>query len=245
VSSDGEDTPASHALASGLRRVLGRLGGPREPGRHNHISLGSHCHMAQVLKTLGLRTWSGPFDWIFSNPGMVRDCLADDFAALLDRTQLETVPLAERPVPSQGLCRHRTYSERYALPCVFNHHDPAANAAVYAFLREGVRRFRAARDNPAARNQFWLMTECPVPPATIHAICDALTQGRDGNVLTFLHVVPGRPEPRLADRMDAPNLRWLTVETATPSTGLRFADAADDRLVAALVEREAARATSL
>ncbi|HEV7439473.1 MAG TPA: DUF1796 family putative cysteine peptidase, partial [Methylobacterium sp.] len=136
--------PFAVPLAAGLLRSLRRLGGrtKREPGLVNHISLGTHCHMAQVLKDRGLRTWSGPFDWIFSTPGMVRDCLADDFATLTDRSQLETIPIAERPEPEIGRCRHRLYRERYDHPCVFNHHDPASNEADYAFLTEGVRRFR-------------------------------------------------------------------------------------------------------
>ena len=41
----------------GSLRRLGRRDA-REPGPVNHISLGSHCHTAQILKTLGLRTWS-------------------------------------------------------------------------------------------------------------------------------------------------------------------------------------------
>ena len=39
-----------------------------------------------------------------------------------------------------------------------------------------------------------------------------------------------------------PNLRWLTFETVSPSIGLRFADPVDDHALAALVERETARA---
>ncbi|MFC6791058.1 DUF1796 family putative cysteine peptidase [Methylobacterium komagatae] len=87
--------------AAGLRKALGRLGlrrrDTREPGTANVISLGCNCQMAHVLKTLDLRTWSGPFDWIFTMPGMVRDCLEDDFAALTDRSRAGEHPRARAP----------------------------------------------------------------------------------------------------------------------------------------------------
>ncbi|WP_336487318.1 DUF1796 family putative cysteine peptidase [Methylobacterium nigriterrae] len=231
-------------FGAGLLRSLRRLGGreEREPGLVNHISLGTHCHMAQVLKTLGLRTWSGPFDWIFTTPGMIRDCLADDFAALLDRAQLETVPVAERPQPDIGRCRHRLYRERYDHPCVFNHHDPASSEADYAFLREGVRRFRTALGNRSARNQLWMLTALGLSQETLDQTCDVLAQKGDGNLLTVIEVEAGRPAPRVTRRASAGNLRWLTLETASPSVGLRFADPADDAALAGLVTREAARA---
>jgi Putative papain-like cysteine peptidase (DUF1796) len=235
---------ASVPLAAVLLRSLRRLGGrtQREPGLANHISLGTHCHMAQVLKDLGLRTWSGPFDWIFSTPGMVRDCLADDFAALTDRSELETIPLAERPEPDIGRCRHKLYRARYHHPCVFNHHDPASSEADYAFLTEGVRRFRAALGNPAARNHFWLMTALPIEDGVPAGICDVLARAGGKNRLTLIQVAAGAPQPGVALREAGPNLRWLTLETVSPSIGLRFAVPVDDHALAALVERETARA---
>ncbi|KAB1072869.1 papain-like cysteine peptidase [Methylobacterium planeticum] len=228
--------------AAGLLRSLRRIGGrtAREPGLVNHVSLGTHCHMAQVLKTLGLRTWSGPFDWIFSTPGMVRDCLADDFATLLDRSQFETIPVAERPEPGIGRCRHRLYRERYDHPCVFNHHDPASSAADYTFLTEGVRRFRTALGTPRARNQFWMMTALDTQAEVVAHICDVLARHGDGNRLIVIQVAAGQTEPRAALRQAGPNLRWLSLETRSASVGLRFADPADDRALAALVERESA-----
>lgn len=222
-----------------LRRLFGRPS--REPGPVNHVSLGCHCHMAQVLKTLGLRTWSGPFDWIFTTPGMVRDCLGDDFASLLDRGQLESVPPAERPAPDIGRCRHRTYRERHDLPAVFNHHDPATSEADYAFLREGVRRFRRALALPGVRNHFWMMTALGVHDETIAGICDSLAQHGSGNSLTFLQIRPGHATLAAVERGALrPNLRWIQLETSSESVGLRFSDAEADAFLARLVRETAA-----
>ncbi|HEV2544414.1 MAG TPA: DUF1796 family putative cysteine peptidase [Methylobacterium sp.] len=219
-------------LLDGLRR-LGRRD-TREPGPVNHISLGSHCHTAQILKGLGLRTWSAPFDWIFSSPGMVRDCLADDFSALLDRRHYESTPLAERQAPNETRCRHLLYRDRHAIPFVFNHHDPATSDEDYRFLQAGVRRLRAALDRPGARNRFYLMTALPTEAATVHSIRDALVEraqawGAD-NHLTVLQLHPGDGRAASVLEQDS-HLDWLKVEVRSASVGLRFADPADDAFV--------------
>lgn len=212
----------------------------REPGALNHVSLGSHCHMAQILKTEGLRTWSGPFDWIFSAPGMVRDCLADDFTALLDRSQYESTPLEERVAPHETRCGHRLYRERHAIPFVFNHHDPATSETDYRFLEAGVRRLRAALDGPGRRNRFYLMTTVPADPEVFPAIRSLLAARRAQNHLTVLELVPGAAQPATVERAREDGLDWLRVETRSPSTGIRFADPSDDAFVMALI-RERAR----
>ncbi|MCP1539243.1 DUF1796 family putative cysteine peptidase [Methylorubrum extorquens] len=219
-------------LLDGLRR-LGRRD-LREPGAVNHISLGSHCHTAQILKGLDLRTWSAPFDWIFSSPGMVRDCLADDFSDLLDRRHYESTPLHERQAPNETRCRHLLYRDRHAIPFVFNHHDPAASDEDYRFLQAGVRRLRAALDRPGARNRFYLMTALPTESATVRAIRDALTaRGADNHLLMLqLHQGESRTVSMLAQE---PHLDWLRIEVRSPSVGVRFAEADDDAFVKAVL----------
>ena len=223
-------------LGAGLLNGLRRLGRRdlREPGAVNHISLGSHCHTAQILKGLDLRTWSAPFDWIFSSPGMVRDCLADDFSDLLDRRHYESTPLHERQAPNETRCRHLLYRDRHAIPFVFNHHDPAASDEDYRFLQAGVRRLRAALDRPGARNRFYLMTALPTEAATVRAIRDALTaRGADNHLLMLqLHQGESRTVSVLAQE---PHLDWLRIEVRSPSVGVRFADTADDAFVKAVL----------
>lgn len=226
------------ALAGLLHGLARRLGRPdaREPGAVNHVSLGTHCHMAEVLKRTGLRTWSGPFDWIFTQPGMIRDCLADDFAALLDRSQYETNPPALRPAPHQSSCRHRLYAERHAIPFIFNHHDPATSEADYRFLAGGVRRLRAALADGAARNRFYLLTMDPPDEAVVADLCDRLAAHGPRNHLGLIEAVRGAGAPDAA-RQPAlrSNLTWVRIATRSASTGVRFADPADDAVLEAAV----------
>ncbi|MEE7457908.1 peptidase [Methylorubrum populi] len=228
--------PTGAGLLSGLRRL--GLRDLREPGPVSHISLGSHCHTAQILKGLGLRTWSAPFDWIFSSPGMVRDCLADDFSDLLDRRHYESTPVGERVAPDETRCRHRLYRDRHAIPFVFNHHDPATSEEDYRFLLEGVRRLRVALARPGARNALYLLTALPTEPETVRAIRDGLaaraaTAGAE-NHLTMITLRQGE-EPSVQRLAREPHLDWLEVTTRSPSVGLRFADPADDAFVKGLL----------
>lgn len=226
-----------------LFRQLRRLRGPdkREPGPLNHVSLGSHCHMAQVLKRTGLRGWSSPFDWIFSSPGMVRDCLDDDFSDLLDRTHYESTPASLRPNPGECRCSHRLYAERHAIPFVFNHHDPATSEDDYRFLQDGVRRLRAALSRAEADNRFYLLTELPTPDETVPALARSLVAWGGSNRLAFLQVAPESASRRVETMpVENPNLTWLRLETRTRSIGLRFSDPADDAMLDELVHSLAA-----
>ncbi|CAE7746818.1 MMK1 [Symbiodinium sp. CCMP2456] len=65
------------------------------------ISLGSNCLTAMWLQHNGWRKSAMPFDWVFSSPAMVRDCLHDDFRSFLDPREYR--PLGKRGAP----CGHR------------------------------------------------------------------------------------------------------------------------------------------
>ncbi len=223
------------------RRLAIRRPDRREPGAFNHVSLGSNCQMAHALKTLGLRTWSGPFDWVFTLPPMVRDCLADDFRALTDRAQLETIPISEREAPDITRGRHRLYRQRYGLDCIFNHHDPAADDADFTFLEAGVRRLRTARATDGARNRYWLLSHLHVAPADASALCDVLAADPARSHLTVIQLLPGAMRARVTERMEPrPDLLHIVLETPSAPVGLRLADPVDDALLLDLILAEAA-----
>jgi Putative papain-like cysteine peptidase (DUF1796) len=101
------------------------------------VSLGSFCLPGLIFRDNGLRRYSLPFDWIFSTPPMVRDCLADDFSAFLDRRYYRSVS-HERKEPG---AEHELYKARYDLPTLFAHRDPTREAD-YLHLTRCVARFR-------------------------------------------------------------------------------------------------------
>lgn len=101
------------------------------------VSLGSFCLPGLIFRDNGLRRYSLPFDWIFSTPQMVRDCLADDFATFLDRNHYRSIS-QHRTEPG---AEHELYRERYDLPALFAHRDPTLDAD-YLYFTRCVTRFR-------------------------------------------------------------------------------------------------------
>ena len=128
------------------------------------------------------------------------------------------------------------------MPFVFNHHDPAASEADYAFPVEGVRRLRDALARPGARNTFVLMHAAPLAEANVAGIAPVLARKPSRNRLVVVaHTSESeRPVARLTGE-SGDNVRIVTLATRNPSFGLRFADSADDALFPDLLRHKAGR----
>lgn len=100
-------------------------------------SLGSFCLPGNIMRSHGLRRYSLPFDWIFSSPQMLIDCLTDDFAAFLDRRYYRSISESRWNAGAE----HELYLERYGIPAVFAHRDPTREED-YLYLTRCVDRFR-------------------------------------------------------------------------------------------------------
>lgn len=101
-------------------------------------SLGSFCLPGNVLRNNGLKRYSLPFDWLFSSPQMLIDCLADDFSAFLDRRYYRSISEG-RWAPG---AEHELYLEKYGIRSVFAHRDPTREED-YLYFTRCVDRFRA------------------------------------------------------------------------------------------------------
>lgn len=130
----------ANALAvSHVNATLAAQGGQLINGKpvSHLVSLGSFCLPGLIFRENGLKRYSLPFDWIFSTPRMVRDCLTDDFTAFLDRRHYRSIT-HEWNGPAAV---HELYRERYGLPAVFAHRDPTTEAD-YLYFTRCVTRFR-------------------------------------------------------------------------------------------------------
>jgi hypothetical protein len=124
---------------------LGAAEADSPPMRHA-VSLGTSCYASWLLKDMGLRRYSAPFDWLFSSPQLVAHCLADDFATLLDRAHHEQYGV-------QGQALHRFYHRGFATEAapwgeapLFFHHNPTTDEN-HARLVRVVDRFRRLLDS--------------------------------------------------------------------------------------------------
>ena len=213
----------------GLRSLLG----PRRAGVE-HIAFGTFCHAASALRGAGLRTWSGPFDWLFSCPGMIADCLEDDFAALLDPRHLRSVPAAELSGGVRKQCRHLLFEARYGLPPVFNHHDPAGVPADARALERAVRRLRRALGRPGA-NVLYMAFDGPAKCDGMDRVRREVARCRATNTLVAIGLVPAPARSERCVRIDRDGVPTVEIELRTlgRSQGAAFPDPEDDRLLQA------------
>ena len=100
-------------------------------------SLGCFCLPGNIMRNHGLRRYSLPFDWIFSSPEMLIDCLTDDFSAFLDRRYYQSIS-ESRGNPA---AEHEIYLQKYGIPAVFAHRDPTREED-YLYFTRCVARFR-------------------------------------------------------------------------------------------------------
>lgn len=93
------------------------------------VSLGENCSSAWYLKQIGLKEASYPFDWIFSSPEIVLDCINDNFKKYLNRKFI----IPKRNNTSAG---HSYYHEN-----LFNHRNPLSSEDDYRYLQRCCNRF--------------------------------------------------------------------------------------------------------
>lgn len=95
--------------------------------KHTHfVSLGEVCIAAWYIKVCGLRTGAYPFDWVFSSPEIVLDCINDEFKSFLDKKYMEK---------SKG-AGHFKYHSRF-----FKHKNPYTDNVNYEYYERCCKRF--------------------------------------------------------------------------------------------------------
>lgn len=147
------------------------------PEHTTFISFGYRCSSAGILKRLGLKHESYPFDWIVSRIPVIRDCIETDFVHYLNSDNyIETktcvasydydpMIVCVEPVlynthyldismasyhTSLPLTKHR---DTYAYPFAMNHHNIRLGGHYDYFVR-CVGRWREFMGNHTARKMF-------------------------------------------------------------------------------------------
>lgn len=116
----GESDSARKCLSAFLRT---------DGSDYQFVSLGENCSSAWYLKQAGLRNCAYPFDWIFSSPDIVLDCIKDGFSKFLDRRMI---------VPKKGnsAAGHQYYHVNF-----FNHRNPLRSREDYDYYHRCCQRF--------------------------------------------------------------------------------------------------------
>lgn len=122
------------SLVKGERLINGK--------KVNHIaSLGNHCLCSATLKDHGLKKYSLPFDWIFTHPGIVLDCLNDDFSLFLDKKHYHSLTNERHDRDYEPGASHLYFESKYGTINTFNHRD-VTQAEDYSYIVRSVERFR-------------------------------------------------------------------------------------------------------
>jgi len=212
------------------------------PAAH-YISLGTHCFTASFLRRWGLRTASGPFDWLFSAVPMITHILEDDFKVFLDRSLYEPVPEHERrDGPLANRVHHRFYREAFGVQHVFNHHDAHLDQA-YAHFQRSVDRFRHSMSSSVPKVLVLARTECEGSGADLQALRDALLLYGTNIKLVAFDVPPVAPHalawPILEQRALDANFCHYRFTPSSRWDPMRFVDLVDEHVLMQQLLRQA------
>jgi hypothetical protein len=192
-------------------------------------SIGSQCLTATLLRAAGLRSWSGPFDWIFSNLRMVGDCIEDDFRAFLDPENLIPIAPDLRAAPDIQFADHRLYRARYRLRAIFNHSDPT-RPEVYAYLERCVARFRSALRSGRPHLLVGVSTKAQGGRQAFVRLAGLLADHAAVELLVFMLRDPA-PDRSTNLWEERGRHRLVDLHLPSPIAGIWFADAEDDRFL--------------
>jgi hypothetical protein len=176
--------------AARLLAVHTRVGVPLDRF-DNIISLGTYCLTSFTLKKFRLKKWSGPFDWIFSNIGMITHCMEDNFYTYLDRKYHQAVPKESRIHTDANFCEHTYYRDNNGIRFVFNHRD-ASEDEHFRYYARCVERFQGVLSS-RARNLFVCISDC-ITCDEFLCLSDAFRRYPSSTLLAVSAISSGRDE---------------------------------------------------
>lgn len=119
----------------------------------HYISIGQACPCAYALKVNELRSGSYPFDWIFTDTSVLKDCLSNDFKVFLDESQYyhNNKEYCSDPL-RRSHCNHMTYGDKF-----FRHHCPKCFKEHHEYFKRCVTRFQNVINNKENKILFiWM-----------------------------------------------------------------------------------------
>lgn len=204
--------------------------------------LGTHCFSGSFLGRLGVREWSGPFDWIFSSLPMVAHCIADDFKTFLDRSHYEPVPVDQRPHgPAVNRVQHRFYLSTFGVQYVFNHHDVHLDEG-YDYIVRCVKRFRAALRSPQPKVFLTTCRRSAETLAQLRQVAEALQAHSQNFRIVGFAIEPEANSmlPVVEHLADEKHLVAWSYRPVSQWLGVTFADAIDETCMARIFARSVA-----
>ncbi|WP_322086309.1 DUF1796 family putative cysteine peptidase [Burkholderia sp. BCC1999] len=193
------------------------------------VSLGTHCFTSYLLKSFGLKAYSGPFDWLFSSPAMIEHCLIDNFGMFLDQSYYEPVPLERRRDGANvNKVDHRFYRNEFGVNYVFNHHD-VHMAADYGYVTRCVNRFRASAASDRQKIYLLVRKESVETSDHFDQVAAAVDRTIRNGVLVYVSVGDRKADlPEVTVRGSRGRHRLLSLKPISKWNALTFEDVLDE-----------------
>lgn len=187
-------------------------------------SLGILCHTASLIKQNNLKKCSYPFDWIFSNPKMIIDCINDNFVTFLDRS-LHT----KHKDNTENKSGHKLYGEH-----IFNHHCILKDKHYEYFVR-CVRRFRTLMKTN--NNKLFVISfvnkkenitdNIQKQLNDLYMTLHKITNNFD--LLIIWHTVGNKLKSNVLEDKNLQNLKFLNIMTTSNSDGSQIKDERENK----------------
>lgn len=191
-------------------------------------SLGSRCHSRMLFNRLGFYRCAYPFDYMYSSPLLVLDCLQNNFSTLLDRRfHTDRGNMAGH---SEYDGEVRAFHGWQHTQQIFYHKNTKKNDLDYSYMQRCVCRFRGLLQNDG-RKLFLLMLLNQTKPLDKKPMRNLLDQlaGDTSNTSELLVVFHQTGSQFGMTTESENNLTFLLVVSTSRCNGSRLGDLEEER----------------
>jgi hypothetical protein len=180
------------------------------------ISLGTLCHTSTALKELDLKSYSCPFDWIFSRSlDVVAQIIQNDFIDFLDRSHYRHI--------AENKCGHALYHHS-----MFNHRNPLQNDEDYAYYERCVQRFRAVLCSGDAVDFVVTLKTEQTPTSDVLSLFHLLCERTHGRARLLVILCVSDTVSKIETLLDKDDVRIIRLHVTADDAGVRWANPVDE-----------------
>jgi hypothetical protein len=203
-------------------------------GQEQFVSLGENCSTAWYLKQSGLKKASYPFDWIFSSPEIILDCINDSFTKFMDRSFI-------KPNKNNLSAGHLYYHTN-----LFNHRNPLKSDEDYNYYQRCCDRFlNLIQTENNIKYLITLINEPDKRPAWANGFTQSFAMPRTQSYKTLIELISSlknsnknsqfviidhytNQKRRIAFEKIDMSVFFITFSAGGESTGVYYRDFLDD-----------------
>lgn len=198
----------------------------------SHVcSLGNVCQSSKILKDIGFKKESYPFDWIFSSPANIINILEDDFTLFLNKELY--VNMYSRRFGKHRLdyskCGHKIYHNK-----MFFHHNPKDKENDYNYFIRCVNRFRQLLKKES--NKLFVITFNNITEDLENIKKQIIELNNYMSTKTsnyYIFVICHIPNQKILkfDILDIDNIKFLFLYTKSHSNGIKLSDSKENEFL--------------